>query len=98
MLSNHCAAEAAEPETIRGTTFDKWDQLPHRPDNHLFDCIVGAAVAASVLGLQWSATPSGEMEQPPRGKTMAEQQAEARKRKASAEAAANSSFARARRR
>jgi hypothetical protein len=41
LISQHCAAEAAEPKDLRGATFDKWLQLPHRPDNHLWDVLVG---------------------------------------------------------
>lgn len=55
LIGEHCAAEQAEAATLRGQTFDKWSQLPHKPDNHLFDCLVGCAVAASVEGLTWSA-------------------------------------------
>lgn len=54
LFAEHCAAEQAEGVTIRGTTFDKWQVLPHRPDNHLWDCLVGCAVAASVQGAVWS--------------------------------------------
>ena len=56
MIGEHCAAEQAEPATVRGTTFDKWAPLPHKPDNHLWDCLVGCAVAASVTGLKFSAS------------------------------------------
>ncbi len=56
MLANHLAAEYSLPVTLRGTTFDKWEIRPERPDNHLLDCVVGSLVAASVGGLTWSAT------------------------------------------
>jgi hypothetical protein len=55
MIGEHLAAESSEPQTIRGTTFDKWAERPDRPDNHLLDCLVGCAVAAAVQGLTWSA-------------------------------------------
>lgn len=55
LVAEHCAAESSEPVTIRGATFDKWRVKPHRPDNHLWDCLIGCAVAASVQGLAWSA-------------------------------------------
>jgi hypothetical protein len=42
--------------TLRGTTFDKWEVRPDRPDNHLWDVAVLSCVAASVAGLQWSAS------------------------------------------
>jgi hypothetical protein len=53
MIAQHCAAESAEPATLRGATFDKWTVKPHKPDNHLWDCLVGTLVAASVQGLVW---------------------------------------------
>jgi hypothetical protein len=55
MIGHHLAAEYAQSVTIRGTTFDKWQKRPENPDNHLLDCVVGAAVAASVQGLAWQA-------------------------------------------
>jgi hypothetical protein len=64
MIGEHCAAEYGEPQTIRGTTFDKWQVRVHRPDNHLLDVLVGCAVAASLLGIEWSATADGKL--PPR--------------------------------
>lgn len=55
MIGHHLAAEYSTPATIRGKTFDKWTVRPERPDNHLLDCLVGAAVAVNVQGLQWQA-------------------------------------------
>jgi hypothetical protein len=34
----------------RGRTVDEWKLRPERGDNHWFDCLVGAAVAASLQG------------------------------------------------
>jgi hypothetical protein len=51
MLSEHLAAEYSEPAMLKGDTFDKWQLRPDRSDNHLLDCVVGCAVAASVCGL-----------------------------------------------
>ncbi|MDY3555314.1 phage terminase large subunit family protein [Gemmata sp. JC717] len=51
LLGEHLAAETAEPVTIRGSTFDKWTERPHRPDNHWFDGLVGCAVGASMQGV-----------------------------------------------
>lgn len=82
MIANHLAAEYSTPATIRGNTFDKWEIRPERPDNHLLDTVVGAAVAAGVAGVQWSATPTGEpAAKPKQGRTLAELQAAARKEK-----------------
>jgi hypothetical protein len=59
MLAEHLAAEYAEPMPVRGTVFDKWYARPDRNDNHLFDCVVLAAVAAGLAGLVPSANPDG---------------------------------------
>lgn len=56
LIAAHCVAERSEPVTVRGATFDKWQITPDRPDNHLWDCLVGAAVAASVTGLEFTAS------------------------------------------
>lgn len=61
-ISEHLAAEYAEPVTLRGATFDKWQVLPGRMDNHLLDVLVGCCVAASVQGLVWS--PGGASSTP----------------------------------
>jgi len=66
LLSDHLAAEYAEPATLKGDTFDKWQARPHRPDNHLLDCLVGACVAASVDGLAFH--PGGQPPEPRAGK------------------------------
>lgn len=66
MLGEHCAAERSHPITLRGTTFHKWEPGPDRRDNHLWDTLVGCAVAASVQGLHWSAAAAaGEVEPQP---------------------------------
>jgi hypothetical protein len=35
----------------RGRVVDEWKLRPERADNHWFDCLVGCAVAASVVGV-----------------------------------------------
>lgn len=55
-IANHLSAEYSEPATLRGTTFDKWQIRPDRPDNHLLDTVVGCHVAASLMGLHWQAS------------------------------------------
>jgi phage terminase large subunit GpA-like protein len=64
LLAEHLAAESAEPVTIRGATFDKWRERPHRPDNHLLDCLVGSAVAASVQGVTFDSGAAAGFEAP----------------------------------
>ncbi|MBY0515103.1 MAG: phage terminase large subunit family protein [Gemmataceae bacterium] len=62
LFADHCTAEYATRTMARGITYDKWLVKPDRRDNHLWDCLVGAAVAASVEGLTWSdnaAAPAG---------------------------------------
>ena len=51
MLAEHLVAEYRVRTTGRGRTVDEWKLRPERPDNHLLDCIVGCAVAASMQGV-----------------------------------------------
>ena len=44
-----------------GRQKDEWAKKPNT-ENHLFDCFVGCAVAASVSGLQW--TPDATLPRP----------------------------------
>jgi hypothetical protein len=55
MLADHLTAEfPVEVARTGGRKVEEWKQRPGR-DNHLFDCFVGCAVAASIGGLVWSA-------------------------------------------
>lgn len=55
LLAEHLTAEYPVPVARPGgRTVEEWKDRPNR-DNHLWDCLVGCCVAASVLGLQWSA-------------------------------------------
>ena len=56
MLADHLTAEYFVPTTARGRTVDEWKTKAHNPDNHLFDCLVGTCVAASVLGCSLAET------------------------------------------
>ena len=40
----------------RGRTGNEWKPCPGAPDNHWLDCLVGAAVAASTLGVSLEGT------------------------------------------
>jgi hypothetical protein len=51
LLFDHFLAEYAEPTFGRGRWVDQWRFRPSAPDNHWWDCLVGCAVAASVLGI-----------------------------------------------
>lgn len=68
MIADHLAAESSEPMTIRGITFDKWTVKPGRPDNHLLDCVVGCAVAASVAGMEFRGQVGENAMNPPKVK------------------------------
>lgn len=50
MLADHLTAEYRVRTEGRGRTVDEWKVRPHRPDNHLLDCVVGCAVGAAMLG------------------------------------------------
>lgn len=52
LLIDHLAAEYPVKTEGRGRTVIEWKQRAERPDNHWFDCLAGAAVAASMLGIQ----------------------------------------------
>ena len=54
LIADHCSAEYATRENAKGRQFDQWRKRPGDPDNHLFDAVVGCAVAASIQGLQWT--------------------------------------------
>lgn len=51
LFADHLTAEYAVRTEGRGRVVDEWKQRPERSDNHWLDCIVGAAVAASTLGV-----------------------------------------------
>ena len=64
LLADHCGAEYPVVTSGRGRTLREWKDRPGQ-DNHLWDCLVGAAVAASVAGVKWSpAAAAGEPEAP----------------------------------
>lgn len=51
MLCDQLSAEYAVRVTGRGRTVDEWRNRPGR-DNHWWDCLVGAAVGASIAGVE----------------------------------------------
>lgn len=51
LLAEHLTAEYRVKTEGRGRTVDEWKLRPERGDNHWFDCLVGCAVGASVLGV-----------------------------------------------
>jgi len=50
LLAEHLTAEYRIKTEGRGRTVDEWKMRPERSDNHWLDCLVGAAVAASIQG------------------------------------------------
>ena len=50
MLAEQLTAEYRVKTEGRGRTVDEWKIRPEGPDNHWLDCLVGAAVAASIEG------------------------------------------------
>jgi phage terminase large subunit GpA-like protein len=50
LLADHLTAEYRVRTSGRGRTVDEWKLRPNAQDNHWLDCLVGCAVAASILG------------------------------------------------
>ncbi len=50
LLADHLTAEIPVRVTANGRTVDEWRLRPGVADNHWLDCMVGCAVAASMLG------------------------------------------------
>lgn len=63
MLADHLHAEVPTEVTANERTGIEWTQRPNRPDEDLFDCLVGNAVAASICGADLADRPGK-----PRGK------------------------------
>ena len=49
LLADHWTSEDPVETTARGRTVFEWKHKPGRPDNHWWDCLVGSAVAASMM-------------------------------------------------
>lgn len=81
LLADHLCSEYRVRTEGRGRQVDEWKIRPHRPDNHLWDCLVGCCVAASTLGVSL-ADPGGAAPSPRAGErrrvSYAEMQARAR--------------------
>ena len=53
MIADHVASAETWTETQgHGRIVHEWTLLPSKPDNHFFDCLVGCAVAASMLNVR----------------------------------------------
>ena len=66
MLADHLVAEYRVRTEGRGRVVDEWKLRPEKPDNHWLDCLVGAAVAASVEGCVLPGTAPREGPKKPR--------------------------------
>lgn len=58
LLADHLTSETCVRTEGRGRVVYEWAQKPAKPDNHWFDCLVGAAVAASTLGCTTAGQPT----------------------------------------
>lgn len=71
LLADHCTAETSvrvRPEAGDRRPVDVWTIRPEKPDNHWWDCLVGATAAASVAGLSWDSGASVGTPAPPKVK------------------------------
>lgn len=66
LLLEHWTAEYAEETAGRQRVLQEWQLRPGRRENHWWDCLVGAAVAASVLGCALPAVDGPARTQRPR--------------------------------
>jgi hypothetical protein len=57
LLIEHLTSEYPVRTEARGRVVDEWKRAGR--ENHWFDCLVGAAVAASIAGVQPAASESG---------------------------------------
>lgn len=60
LFAEHMTSEFSVRTAGRGREIDEWKLRPEKPDNHWFDCAIGCAVAASIVGV--SHTPTGPSE------------------------------------
>lgn len=65
MLADHLTSEMRVRTEGRGRTVDEWKLKPAASDNHWFDCLVGCAVAASMLGASLEHEPTEPKRRPP---------------------------------
>jgi Phage terminase large subunit (GpA) len=82
LLAEHLTAEYRVKTQGRGREVDEWKARPGHPDNHWLDCVVGAAVAASIQGVSLESLPAaGKPKDKGKRQSFAERQREARNRR-----------------
>jgi hypothetical protein len=65
LLCEHLTSETSvRTKRVGGPELDEWTLKPNR-DNHFWDCLVGSAVAASMLGVTLSASQTPKKKPPP---------------------------------
>lgn len=75
MLGGHVTAEYRVPTQAKGRQVDEWKSPPSNPDNHLFDCLVGCATAASMEGVELGGIMGAPARQEPKRLKLSELQA-----------------------
>ncbi len=79
MFADHCTSEAFSRKIGAGRSVDIWKLKPGRTENHWWDGLVGCAVGASMVGCEVLDAPNAIQQKKKRN--MAEEQAEARRRR-----------------
>lgn len=77
LLADHVCGEYRVRTKGHNREIDEWKLRPHKPDNHLLDCLAGCCVAASLAGMALSELPAAKRKAGTR-KTLAELQDAAR--------------------
>ena len=62
LFADHLTAEYRVSTSGRGRTVEEWKIRPDRTENHWWDCLILAAVAASIQGLVWSSAGAAGVE------------------------------------
>lgn len=62
ILADHLTAEKAVRVEARGRIVDEWELPSFAPDNHYFDCLVGATVSACLSGISKGAESNERIE------------------------------------
>jgi len=68
LFADHCTSEKPVETASRRRKVQEWKIKPDRPDNDWWDCLVGCAVGASVLGLRWNSSEEPERAAEPKRK------------------------------